>query len=112
MKADDGLPVLIPRTFKPFGGAAGVLAVTNTSQAVTLTQTIPQGGCNARIAITGTGGDVHVKIGPSAAATTGDMRLLVGTVEVFTIDSGDAITAILDSGTSGTSINVTLGMGA
>lgn len=111
MKADDGLPVLIPRTFKPFSGTGANLAVTNTSQAVTLTQTIPQGGCNCRIATTGSI-DVHIKIGPSAVAVTTDMRLIAGTVEVFTIDQNDSITAILDSGSSGSNINVTLGMGA
>jgi len=111
MKSDDGLPVAIPRTFAPLSGAPANLAVTNASQAVALTQIIPQGGCNCRIATTGTGGDVHVRF-DGTAATTSDMRLLVGTVEVFTLAFGASITAILDSGTSGTNINVTLGMGA
>jgi hypothetical protein len=111
MRADDGLPVQIPRTFKQLSGSAANLAVTNGSQAVTLTQVIPQGGCNVRIAVNGSIG-VHIRIGASAAATTNDTLLLGNTVEVFTIDSGDAITAILDSGTSGTTINCTLGMGA
>lgn len=111
MKADDGLPVLIPRTFKPFSGTAANLALSGSTQTVTLTQTIPQGGCNVRIAANGSVA-LHLRIGPAASATTSDMLMLPNTVEVFTIDSGDSITAILDTGSSGTTINCTLGMGA
>lgn len=112
MKSDDGLPVAIPRTFQPLSGAAANLAVTNTSQAVTLTQVIPQGGCNVRIVCTGV--NCHLRF-DGVAATTSDMLMLAGTVEVFTIPNNavaNPITAILDSGSSGGALNVTLGMGA
>lgn len=109
MKADDGLPVEIPRTFGPLSGTAANLAVTNTSQGVTLTQAIPQGGCNARIVCTGIA--CHLRF-DGTAATTSDMLMLPGTIEVFTLASGASITAILDTGTSGGNLNVTLGMGA
>lgn len=109
MKADDGLPVQIPRTFATLSGTAANLAVTNTSQGVTLTQVIPQGGCNVRIVCTGV--NCHLRF-DGVAATTNDLLMLAGTVEVFTLASGASITAILDSGTSGGNLNVTLGMGA
>jgi hypothetical protein len=109
MKADDGLPVQIPRTFAPLSGTPANLAVTSTSQAVTLTQVIPAGGCNVRIACTGVA--CHIRF-DGTAATTSDLLMLAGTVEVFTLAFGASITAILDSGSSGGNLNVTLGMGA
>lgn len=108
---DGGNPAIIPRTFKPIVGSAANLALSGSSQVATLTQAIPSGGCNVRIATTGTI-DAHIRIDPaSGVATTNDTRLLAGTVEVFTIYKGDVITAIMDSGSSGTNLNITLGYG-
>lgn len=109
MKADDGLPVQIPRTFAPLSGTSANLTVSGTTQTVTLTQVIPQGGCNVRIVTSG--GNVRVRF-DGAAATTNDVLLLAGTVEVFTLSSGAAITAIFDTGVAAATLNVTLGMGA
>lgn len=110
MKSDDGLPVLIPRTFAPLSGTPANLTCSGSSQAVTLTQVIPQGGCNARIVTTG--GNVRVRFDGAAASATNDMLLLAGTVEVFTLSSAASITAILDSASGAAALNVTLGMGA
>lgn len=102
--------------FRPLhSGAASnsvTLAVTNTSQAATLADTIPAAGCQVRIVCFATSGNVavHLRL-DGAAATTGDMLMLPGAVEVFHLNNTGGITAILDSGTSGTSINVTLGYG-
>lgn len=111
---DTGAPAA-SRPFWPLVGSAGnaaTLAVTNSSQSVSLSGAIPQKGCQARIACYSTAGNipVHIRL-DGAAATTSDMLMLPGTVEVFQLNNGGGVTAILDSGTSGTSINVTLGFG-
>lgn len=106
---DGGNAAIIPRTFRPLTGTGVNLVVTAASQALTPTQTIPQGGCNVRISTDGTS-NVFLRINKDgAAAQTTDMKVLPNTVEVFTILFGDLMTVI--GASTGSTVNATLGYG-
>lgn len=107
--SDDGgnlSPTLRP--FRKISGEFGSLAVTATSQAVTLTQVIPPAGCPARFVNNGSQVVFFRTDGGAATNATG-YPMLPNTVEVFYLNSGDSLTAI--AGATGSTLYVTLGQG-
>lgn len=94
--------------FKPRGGGYTTsLPVTATAQPLNLPITMPQEGCNLRLANIGTQ-TVYVTFTGAATVANG-MPLEPNTVEMFSIGPGDAISAI--AAATGSTLYATMGDG-
>lgn len=91
------------------GGSTANLAVTASDQTVTVTQTIPAKGCQARLVNSGTQ-VVFFRFDGTTVTVNNGIPLLPNTVEVFDIMLGASIHAI--AAATGSTLYVTLGYGA